>query len=353
MRWWRRPWSGWCRRRRRDDLFEHCVDPRYRYKLTASANRLRHLPVGHRRFRPDRDHQRHHSDPVRHFDLLVTLTTWGPPRGPGAARSASLRAVVLPARDPTRISTSPLTTRYYAPSTRQTSRTTGSSTMKPADFTSHFPTGPQLRQFPSPAPPSFSKAAPTGSATLASTFDGTNPNGTWKSVRHRRTHHGDGGGSIADRGGWSLNITTAATAGGDHAQPGIEPEPFVHLGRPTTRRPLRPTVTSSGSACDIRHGGLRRRRHHDFRLRGGGPQRERGRPPVHRRSRPRGPRLIGDLQRDADFVTSKATLTQEVDNHTVVSGNNFANPGTLDPHCRHGTPACAGCSTRHTFLCPG
>lgn len=64
--------------------------------------------------------------------------------------------------------------------------------------------------FPAPAPASINKAAPEGSSTLASVFNGINPNGTW-SLYIIDDELGGGAGSMA--GGWSLDITTAgATA---------------------------------------------------------------------------------------------------------------------------------------------
>ncbi len=58
--------------------------------------------------------------------------------------------------------------------------------------------------FPSPAPASpYSKAAPTGSGTLASNFAGTSPNGTWN--LYVEDVESGFGGSIS--GGWSITIT--------------------------------------------------------------------------------------------------------------------------------------------------
>ncbi len=87
----------------------------------------------------------------------------------------------------------------------------GSVTIKPADFTSDFTNGATNDTFPSPAP-SFSKAAPTGSATLASAFNGSDPNGTWK-LFVTENAEGDGGGTGAGiEGGWFAAIVTASAA---------------------------------------------------------------------------------------------------------------------------------------------
>ena len=62
--------------------------------------------------------------------------------------------------------------------------------------------------FPAPAPGGANQEpAPAGSATFASVYNGTNPNGTW-SLYVFDFAAGDGG-SIA--GGWALSITTATT----------------------------------------------------------------------------------------------------------------------------------------------
>lgn len=68
-------------------------------------------------------------------------------------------------------------------------------------------------EFPAPGPgTSFSSAAPNGSATFASVFGGTNPNGNWNLFI--RDFVGGDSGSIS--GGWTLEITTG---GGGPAQP--------------------------------------------------------------------------------------------------------------------------------------
>ncbi|MGO9060295.1 MAG: Ig-like domain-containing protein, partial [Candidatus Binataceae bacterium] len=64
--------------------------------------------------------------------------------------------------------------------------------------------------FPTPAPTSSSCAAPNGSATFASVFNGTDPNGTW-SLYIMDPFAGDSAGSIG--AGWTLTLTMAAAAG--------------------------------------------------------------------------------------------------------------------------------------------
>jgi hypothetical protein len=80
-----------------------------------------------------------------------------------------------------------------------------SGTFRPTNRETGFCTN-----FPAPAPPSSNCAATNGSATFASVFNGTAPNGTW-SLYIMDPFAGDGAGSISS--GWSLTITVAAAAG--------------------------------------------------------------------------------------------------------------------------------------------
>ncbi len=73
-------------------------------------------------------------------------------------------------------------------------------TYKPTNFGSDD-------EFPTPAPPApYNDAAPAGTATFASVFNGANPNGDWK--LYVRDDSSGAGGNIA--GGWCLDITTSA-----------------------------------------------------------------------------------------------------------------------------------------------
>ena len=64
--------------------------------------------------------------------------------------------------------------------------------------------------FPTPAPsPPYNQTAPGGSSTLNGVFSGTNPNGPWKLFAVDNFI----GNSGAINGGWTLQITTNATAG--------------------------------------------------------------------------------------------------------------------------------------------
>jgi len=73
--------------------------------------------------------------------------------------------------------------------------------------------------FPAPAPAGpYPSPGPGGTATLASAFNSTNPNGTWS--LYVVDDNGADGGSIA--GGWSLTITTMNTT---TPPPTTAPEP--------------------------------------------------------------------------------------------------------------------------------
>ncbi len=76
-------------------------------------------------------------------------------------------------------------------------------TTKPVDYS-----GVDTDTFPAPAPSGpYGKPAPQGSATLASTFDGTDPNGAW-SLYAVTVGEGDGTGAIT--GGWSIDFAVAS-----------------------------------------------------------------------------------------------------------------------------------------------
>ena len=78
-----------------------------------------------------------------------------------------------------------------------------SGTYKPTDY---FFSATDRDDFPAPAPSTVNDPAPTGSATLASVFNGINPNGTWSLYI---IDDSQGGGNSSITGGWSIDITTA------------------------------------------------------------------------------------------------------------------------------------------------
>jgi hypothetical protein len=204
--------------------------------------------------------------------------------------------------------------------------TSGSVTMKPADDTAGNFSGFPADTFPSPAPSgSHPDAAPTGSATLGSTFDGTNPNGTW-SLYLTTDSPGDGTGSLA--GGWSLTITTSSALAATTTVLGSSANPSF-TSAPGNSVVLTAAVTSSstpvtagtvafvdgtnpiaGCASVTLNGAGRASCTTSFVTEG-----------IHS--------VGATYGGTSTLVTSGATLSQEVDNHTVVVGDNFADQGSI------------------------
>lgn len=92
--------------------------------------------------------------------------------------------------------------------------------------------------FPSPAPASFSSPAPAGTATLASVFNGTDPNGDWKLFIF--DDQGFNSGSLP---GWSLTIFTSGSSCPRFTiTPASLPEVTINSPFPTT------TLQSSGGS---------------------------------------------------------------------------------------------------------
>ena len=203
--------------------------------------------------------------------------------------------------------------------------TTGSITMQPADFSSDF-AGLSYDSYPSPAPASFTKAEDTGSGTLGSTFDGTNPNGTWD-LYVTTNAEGDGTGSIS--GGWSLNITTATILSSTTTALTSTQNPSFTTA-PDNSVTLTATVTSSGSAVtagtvDFTDGGT------TISGCGAAALDSSGAATCTTAFTTEGDHdLAAIYSGTSSFVTSTGDLTQVVNDHTVVSGNTFTNTGTIN-----------------------
>src|SRR5215470_5052574 len=169
--------------------------------------------------------------------------------------------------------------------------------------------------FPAPGPglPSHS-AAPTGASTLASVFNGTDPNGTWK-LYVVDDLLGDTGGLA---GGWSLTITTSAaasttTAVTSSANPSATGSAVTFTA----------TVTSSGSpvttgTVTFREGGAV--------LQAATAVDASGHVAFTTSSLAEGTHAItAHYDGDAGHAESSATLSQVVDNPTNANGNTFCN----------------------------
>jgi len=203
--------------------------------------------------------------------------------------------------------------------------TSGSVTMKPDDISTDF-AGFSYDQYPFPAPTSFGEAAPTGMATLGSTFDGTNPNGTW-SLHVTTNTEGDGTGSIS--GGWLLDITTAATLSATTTSLTSSQNPSF-TSAPDSSVTLTATVTSSGGpvtsgTVDFTDGGTTISGCGAVTLNGSGQA-----ACTTSFSGEGDHALQAVYSGTASFAVSDASTTQEVDNHTtVVAPNEFANIGAV------------------------
>ncbi len=176
---------------------------------------------------------------------------------------------------------------------------------------------------PAPAGP-YGNPGPAsdGGATLGSTFDGGDPNGTW-SLYVITTAAGDGTGAIA--GGWCANIAAADVATTSTSLSSSNNPSFASApGNATT---LTATVTSTSSVSegtvDFTDGGTT--------ISGcGAIAVSAGQATCPTSFSTQGVHEIEALYNgDASFGASHATLSQQVDDHTTVSGSNYCNTGSI------------------------
>ncbi|MFN2608074.1 MAG: Ig-like domain repeat protein [Acidimicrobiales bacterium] len=170
--------------------------------------------------------------------------------------------------------------------------------------------------FPSPAP------APSSNTTLASTFGGINPNGTWSLYVVDDVCDPD----VQSIGGWSLNITTA-TAAATSTSVTASPNP-AFTGTPGVT--FTATVTSSGSP--VTSGTV------TF-LEGstviGGPVAVNGsgQATLTTTTLPEGSHVItARYDGTASFGTSSGAVTEVLNNPTTVTGTTFCNTGAVTIH---------------------
>jgi subtilisin-like proprotein convertase family protein len=176
---------------------------------------------------------------------------------------------------------------------------------------------------PAPAGP-YGNPGPAGggTATLGSTFDGSDPNGTW-SLYVITTAAGDGTGAIA--GGWCANITAADVAPTSTTLTSSNNPSFASAPGNTTT--LTATVASTSSVSegtvDFTDGGTT--------LSGcGAVPVSAGQAACPTSFSTQGPHEIEALYSgDANFGASSATVSQQVDDHTTVSGSNYCNTGSI------------------------
>lgn len=182
--------------------------------------------------------------------------------------------------------------------------------------------------FPPPAPAlgSYTFAAPFGTATLASQFNGTNPNGTWSLyVVDDALGPPTGSGGLIG-GGWTLDITTSATAAPTATVLGSSLNPSFTTP-PENAVTFTATVTSAGVA--VTEGSVTFL-DGNTTLQASSPLNAAGQASLATSSFSEGSHAIRAVYNGtANFSTSNANLSQVVDNHTVINGNAFCNPGAV------------------------
>ena len=193
-----------------------------------------------------------------------------------------------------------------------------SITVKPTDYD----VGGAVDAFPSPAPGSFSSPTPGGSATLASVFNGSNPNGTWKLYTLDDACAVGDAGSIS---GWSLNITAAASAAATTTVLSSSPNPSL-TGQNVT---FTATVTTTAGGAPVTTGTVTFAEGatplaSNVALNGSGQA------SFSTSTLSEGNHIItATYSGTASFGTSSATVNQRVNNATTVTGNTYCNTGAI------------------------
>lgn len=181
--------------------------------------------------------------------------------------------------------------------------------------------------FPAPAPAGpYNRPAPTGTATLASTFNGINPNGTWSLYVVDDAQGGPVPGSIT--GGWSLDITVSAasvpttTTLVSSLNPSFRNQAVSFTatvasgsGTPTGSVTFREGATAlpcgTGGTVNLNASGQ-------------------AVCSVAANTFSEGSRVItATYNPTGSFTTSSGSVTQVVNNTTTVSGNTFSNTGII------------------------
>lgn len=167
--------------------------------------------------------------------------------------------------------------------------------------------------FPAPAP------APSSQTTLAGAFSGIDPNGTWNLYAVD-----DATGDVGQfAGGWSLVITTAVAAVPTTTTVVSSVNPST-TGDSVT---FTATVTASGSPVTV---GTVQFRDNGTLVGSAVPLNASGQAALTTSALTEGSHLVTATYSGAtDFLTSNGSLSQRVDNATVVTGNTFCNPGAI------------------------
>jgi hypothetical protein len=177
---------------------------------------------------------------------------------------------------------------------------------------------------PAPAAPWGDPGQDGAHATLANTFNGLSANGTWN-LYVITTSGGDGTGAIA--GGWTLNITTAASAAATNTGLASDNNPSFTT-TPGNNVNLTATVTSTSTVnegnVEFTDGGAA--------ISGCSSQPvSNGTATCATTFTSQGDHDLEALYTDAgpNFGSSNGTLTQQVNNHTTVTGSNYCNTGSI------------------------
>ena len=184
--------------------------------------------------------------------------------------------------------------------------------------------------YPSPAPASSACAAPEGTATFASVFNGSAPNGSW-SLYAMDILTGDPAGTVS--GGWTITITVAAPAStttvvSSNLNPSFTTAPnnsVTLTATVTSLSPVTGTVTFFDGTTDISGGGVALNSSGQAQL-------------ITSFTTEGSHAISAQFNGNSSFATSTGYLTQEVDNHTVVTGPTFCNQGNITLNTTGGVP---------------
>ena len=176
--------------------------------------------------------------------------------------------------------------------------------------------------FLSPAPASANCAAPNGTATFASIFNGGNPNGSW-SLYAMNIGTGDPAGTVS--GGWTLTITVAAAANtSTTVSSNLNPS---FTSAPNNSVTLSAHVTKVSDGSNVSESSVT---FFDGVSSLGNVNVSAGFASLATSFSTEGAHQIrGVFNSDANFATSTGTLTQTVDNHTTANGSTYCNNGTI------------------------
>ncbi len=195
-----------------------------------------------------------------------------------------------------------------------------SGTYRPTSVNS----GATSDSFPSPAPAGpYNFAGPFGSATLASVFGGADPNGTWN--LYVADDKGGDTGTLAN--GWCLTFTTTGDAATTTTVSSSSPGNASFSGDGVT---FTATVLKSSDSSAVTAGSVTFLEGATV-LAGPTALNGSGKASFSTVALTEGVHTITAAYSGSPgaFNLSNGSITQTVDNHTVVTGNTFCNPGNI------------------------